>query len=54
MKTKLIIFFLLVFTSLTCFSQTAEPATAGDGSQGNPYQIATLGNLYWISQFREL
>ena len=27
-----------------------EAPTAGDGSQANPYQISTLGNLLWISE----
>ena len=26
------------------------PPSAGDGTAGNPYQIATLDNLYWLSQ----
>lgn len=30
-------------------AQTAEKP-AGDGSQANPYQVATLENLYWLSQ----
>ncbi|PTN33032.1 InlB B-repeat-containing protein [Desulfonatronum sp. SC1] len=28
---------------------TGEPPSAGDGTPENPYQIATLGNLYWIA-----
>jgi hypothetical protein len=28
---------------------TTPPAT-GDGTSGNPYRIATLANLYWLSQ----
>ncbi len=32
------------------FSQTATPPAVGDGSVENPYQIATLDNLYWLSQ----
>ncbi len=32
------------------FAQTATPPSAGDGSTDNPYQIATLDNLYWLSQ----
>lgn len=31
-------------------AQTADPPSAGDGSAGNPYQIATINNLYWLSQ----
>ena len=30
-------------------AQTATAPSAGDGTAGNPYQIATLENLYWIS-----
>ena len=32
------------------FAQTATPPLAGDGSEGEPYQISTLNNLYWLSQ----
>ena len=31
-------------------AQTADAPSSGDGSSGNPYQIATLNNLYWITQ----
>ena len=31
-------------------SQTATPPASGDGTVGNPYQIATLDNLYWLTQ----
>ena len=34
---------------MNVFSQTATAPTAGDGTSGNPYQIATLNNLYWIA-----
>lgn len=30
-------------------AQTATAPLAGDGSEGSPYQIATLENLYWIA-----
>jgi hypothetical protein len=30
------------------FGQTATPPLAGDGTVGNPYQIASLENLYWL------
>lgn len=34
----------------TClFAQTAT-APAGSGTSGSPYQIATLNNLYWVTQ----
>lgn len=47
MKTSLFIYLILVFSYLS-FGQTAITPLAGDGSEQNPYQIATLGNLYWI------
>ncbi len=31
-------------------AQTAVAPALGDGSSGNPYQIATWQNLYWLSQ----
>ncbi len=30
-------------------AQTAVPPAGGDGTPANPYQIATLGNLYWMA-----
>ncbi|MFA6619212.1 MAG: hypothetical protein WCT23_09110 [Candidatus Neomarinimicrobiota bacterium] len=30
-------------------AQTAAAPALGDGSEGNPYQIASLDNLYWLS-----
>ncbi|MFZ4548397.1 MAG: GLUG motif-containing protein, partial [Bacteroidales bacterium] len=31
-------------------AQTSTPPSAGVGTKENPYQIATLDNLYWLSQ----
>ncbi|MFO7924229.1 MAG: GLUG motif-containing protein, partial [Bacteroidales bacterium] len=31
-------------------SQTSTAPASGDGSEGNPYEIADLNNLYWLSQ----
>ena len=39
-----------LFLAVNLFAQTATAPTAGDGSQGNPYQISSLDNLYWLSQ----
>jgi len=39
----------LLFSTVV-FSQTATAPSTGDGSSGTPYQIASLENLYWISQ----
>jgi hypothetical protein len=32
------------------YSQTSSQPALGDGSSNNPYQIATLENLYWIGE----
>jgi antibiotic biosynthesis monooxygenase (ABM) superfamily enzyme len=37
-------------TAITVSAQVSTPPASGDGSAGNPYQIATLDNLYWLSQ----
>jgi len=39
-----------IFLTGTLFGQTATPPSVGNGSSGNPYEIATLNNLYWITQ----
>ena len=36
-------------TTILLHAQTATAPSAGDGSNDNPYQIATLNNLYWIA-----
>jgi len=56
MKTKVLgtVLWLLVFIvgmtgAVWCASYpTATAPSIGDGSSGNPYQIANLENLYWI------
>jgi hypothetical protein len=47
MKRLLIFLSILVFPLL---GQTATPPAAGDGSVGDPYQIATMENIYWLTQ----
>ncbi len=32
------------------FGQTSTAPSAGDGTSGNPYQIASLENLYWVAE----
>jgi len=50
MKRAFLICTLLIFLgAANLFSQTAA-APAGDGSCGNPYQIDSLPNLYWVTQ----
>ena len=41
---------LLLLPTTMLKAQTLTPPSAGDGTVGNPYQIATLDNLYWLSQ----
>jgi hypothetical protein len=48
MKTILLWIAMMYFTA-NIWAQTAAVPAAGDGSSGNPYQIATLNNLYWIT-----
>lgn len=45
------LFFTLVMCSTywMLYPQTATAPAVGDGSAGNPYQIATAANLYWIT-----
>ena len=40
----------LLLPTTWVWAQTATAPAAGDGSTANPYQIATLDNLYWLSQ----
>jgi len=52
-KTRLFLGFMLTMLlamNISLMAQTADPPASGDGTAGNPYQIATLNNLYWISQ----
>jgi len=41
---------VLFFCVNILFAQTAEAPSIGDGSPDNPYQIATLANLRWLSE----
>ncbi len=50
MKNALLFVFLSFFATLQILAQTATAPTTGDGSAGNPYQIATIENLYWLTQ----
>jgi len=46
---KLFTIFIFLFITMMIHAQTATAPSIGDGSLGNPYQIATLNNLYWIA-----
>lgn len=39
-----------MFSSPKTYAQTATAPSFGDGSETTPYHIATLDNLYWLSQ----
>ena len=43
-------YLLLIIFPISLIAQTATPPSSGDGSSGDPYQIDTLNNLYWITQ----
>jgi hypothetical protein len=44
----LLALFLVSVTGL--WAQTATAPTVGDGSESSPYEIASLDNLYWLSE----
>ena len=46
---KLILLFFSLFLTIIVQAQTAI-TPSGSGTSSNPYQIATLNNLYWLSQ----
>ncbi len=46
----LILTVLTICAGISLNSQTAIPPSEGDGTESNPYQIASLANLYWISE----
>ncbi len=52
MKLLLGIFITFIFYSTVILGQSADQP-AGDGTSDSPYQIATLNNLYWITQHSE-
>lgn len=54
-KSGLLIFAVLMSDLITVplFAQTATKPSVGNGSSSNPYQISTLGNLYWLAQDKE-
>ena len=44
---------LIIVCVLQLFSQIATPPILGDGTVGDPYQIASLENLYWLASSPE-
>ncbi|MCK6602771.1 MAG: FG-GAP-like repeat-containing protein, partial [Bacteroidetes bacterium] len=49
MKKLVFIFTVLFFSNSFLYAQTAT-LPSGSGTQGDPYQIETLENLYWVTQ----
>ncbi|MCF7794436.1 MAG: T9SS type A sorting domain-containing protein [Candidatus Cloacimonetes bacterium] len=49
MKTKVMLVFSLML-AVNLFAQTSTPPSSGTGTSGDPYLIATLDNLYWVTQ----
>jgi hypothetical protein len=50
MRSLFLALFALCQFSVFLQAQTATAPAAGTGTVGDPYQIATLENLYWITQ----
>ncbi|MCK9267068.1 T9SS type A sorting domain-containing protein [bacterium] len=50
LKKSLLLGIVFVFCAGFLVAQTAEAPSVGDGSADNPYQIATLANLRWLSE----
>ena len=50
MQKSLKIVFLIIAISLNILAQTAIAPSIGDGTENNPYQIASLENLYWMAE----
>ena len=49
MRKKSILLIGVILCAQRIMAQIPVPPAAGDGSEANPYQIASLGNLYWIA-----
>ncbi len=46
---RLVLLFIIANLYIALFSQSAAAPSSGEGSVNDPYQISTLGNLYWIA-----
>ncbi|MDA3886722.1 MAG: T9SS type A sorting domain-containing protein [Candidatus Delongbacteria bacterium] len=46
-------FILMIVFMMHLFSQIATPPSLGDGTEGDPYQIESLENLYWLASSPE-
>ena len=47
---RIVLLISLLLVTIGLLAQTAIAPAQGDGSEANPYQIATWQNLYWLSQ----
>ena len=54
MKSLTLMAWVLTIATGGLFVRNATAPSTGDGSSGNPYQIATLNNLYWIAASDEV
>jgi len=50
LKKSLLLGIVLTFCAGLLFAQTAEAPSVGNGSSDNPYQIASIANLRWLSE----
>lgn len=50
MKKFILVCFMLTAMGMGSLAQTAILPSAGNGSRIDPYQIESLGNLYWIAE----
>ena len=50
MKKTLLVIIMFALCVSMLLAQTADPPANGSGTSGDPYEIATLNNLYWITQ----
>jgi len=46
---RILVITIILMVSAALTAQNPVPPSAGDGTIGNPYQISTLDNLYWIA-----
>ena len=49
-KTTFLLMLIMIVSVFSIKAQTATAPANGDGTSGSPYEIATLDNLYWLSQ----
>ena len=48
--SKLVLLSFCMLLTVKTYAQTAVAPSAGDGTEGNPYQIESLENLIWMSE----